>query len=179
MYQDINEVNVKSNAIQASPSIPFSFFPGYGHVTPLSEGGKFFCIIYALLGIPMTLIMFTALVERMMILTNGLLQILANRLGHIYSPFHIRVIHISILFTSLVLVVFIFPSIIFCTIEESWDFLDAFYYCFISMTTIGLGDYIPGDHMDQKHRNIYKLSITGKSGIGRSGRKGRHQHNVK
>ena len=39
-------------------------------MSPLSDGGKIFCVVYAVCGIPLTLILFTALVERLMILTT-------------------------------------------------------------------------------------------------------------
>uniref|UniRef100_A0A668SLD8 Potassium channel domain-containing protein n=1 Tax=Oreochromis aureus TaxID=47969 RepID=A0A668SLD8_OREAU len=37
---------------------------GYGHAVPCTSAGKAFCMFYALLGIPLTLVMFQSLVER-------------------------------------------------------------------------------------------------------------------
>ena len=35
-------------------------FTGYGNIAPLSDGGKVFCMVFAVFGIPMTAIMLTA-----------------------------------------------------------------------------------------------------------------------
>lgn len=129
-------------------------------MTPLSEGGKIFCIVYALIGIPLTLIMFTAVVERLMILTTKLLGFLTAQLGHLYKSFHIRLIHLSVVLSILIVFIFLIPAGILTALEKDWDFLDAFYYCFISMTTIGLGDYIPGDKPSQPFRALYKICTT-------------------
>ncbi|KAK3868059.1 hypothetical protein Pcinc_026535 [Petrolisthes cinctipes] len=134
---------------------------GYGHVHPLSEGGKIFCIIYAVIGIPMTFILLTALVERILMPTTWLLYWLNSKLGHLYQPFNIRVFHLSIVGSIALLLFMVFPAFIFAKLEPGWDFLDSLYYCFISLTTIGLGDYIPGDAREQPMRPFYKVCITG------------------
>ncbi|XP_059057395.1 potassium channel subfamily K member 1-like [Achroia grisella] len=133
---------------------------GYGHVTPLSKPGKMFCMIYALLGIPLTLVLLSALVERLLLPATALLRALNASLGHLYRPFSIRLVHLMIIVTTLVVFFLVVPAAVFANLEPDWDFLDSFYYCFISLTTIGLGDYIPGDSPGQVHRPLYKVATT-------------------
>ncbi|XP_050508762.1 potassium channel subfamily K member 1-like [Diabrotica virgifera virgifera] len=133
---------------------------GYGHVTPLSRMGKIFCMVYAMVGIPLTLVLLSALVERLLVPTVGLLQWLNSRLGHLYQPLNIRIMHLIIMVLILVCIFLLLPAAAFAAIEPEWDYLDSIYYCFISLTTIGLGDYIPGDSADQPYRPLYKIATT-------------------
>ena len=47
---------------------------GYGHSTPKTDGGKIFTIIYALIGIPVGLIMFNSIGERFNYFTSLLIN---------------------------------------------------------------------------------------------------------
>lgn len=136
------------------------FIPGYGHVTPLSRSGKVFCMLYALVGIPLTLVLLTAFVDRLLVPTSWVLGWLNARLGHLYQPFNIRLLHLALVVAVLGCLFLAAPAAIFAALEPGWDFLDSFYYCFISLTTIGLGDYIPGDSPDQPYRPLYKVATT-------------------
>ena len=136
------------------------FVSGYGRVTPLSEAGKGFCILYALIGIPLTLVFFSAIVERLMIPATMFLHFLFRQLGHLYKVFHIQVLHLFIVDVFVLIFFFLIPAWIYTAIEPTWNYLDAFYYCFISLTTVGLGDYIPGDSPEQPLRPLYKVCTT-------------------
>ncbi|CAN7999522.1 unnamed protein product, partial [Ixodes hexagonus] len=134
---------------------------GYGNITPLSTGGKIFCIVYGLIGIPLTLILLSAFVERLLIPVTCILQFLNSKLGHLYQAFNIRVLHLFIVGLLVVVLFFLVPAAIFSSLEPEWDYVDSLYYCFISLTTIGLGDYTPGDSYDQPYRPLYKVAVVG------------------
>ena len=76
---------------------------GYGHQTPLSPEGKFFCILYALIGIPMTMLLITAVVDKLMMPVNLLLIWINNTMGHLYSPFSLRLFHLLLVIYWIIL----------------------------------------------------------------------------
>ena len=53
-------------------------------------------MVYALIGIPLTMLLLTAVVERLLIPTTLLLKWMNTKLGHMHSPFFIRVLHLFI-----------------------------------------------------------------------------------
>ncbi|XP_053123333.1 potassium channel subfamily K member 6 [Hemicordylus capensis] len=132
---------------------------GYGYTTPLSDAGKAFCIFYALLGVPFTMLMLTATVQRLVAtLTCGPLEYLALRSG--CGRRALSCGHLLLLALAVLVAFFLVPAAIFSSLEASWSYLDAFYFCFISLCTIGLGDYVPGEQPGQRLRPLYKVSIT-------------------
>lgn len=143
--------------ILPNPSLPLA---GYGHTTPLSDAGKAFSIVYALLGVPFTMLVLAACVHRLMhLLTYGPLGVLQQQAG--LQPRVASTVHFALLLLLVVLCFFAVPALIFSTIEENWSFLDAFYFCFISLCTIGLGDFVPGEQPRQEYRALYKISVMG------------------
>ncbi|EPQ13107.1 Potassium channel subfamily K member 3 [Myotis brandtii] len=112
---------------------------GYGHAAPSTDGGKVFCMFYALLGIPLTLVMFQSLGERINTFVKFLLHRAKRGLG-------MRRADVSM--ANMVLIGFFSCISTLCigaaafSYYEHWTFFQAYYYCFITLTTIGFGDYV-------------------------------------
>ncbi|XP_062032553.1 potassium channel subfamily K member 6 [Lepus europaeus] len=132
---------------------------GYGYTTPLTDAGKAFSIAFALLGVPTTMLLLTASAQRLsLLLTHRPLAWLRTRWG--WEPRRAARWHLVALLGVIVAFCFLVPAAIFAYLEENWSFLDAFYFCFISLSTIGLGDYVPGEAPGQPHRALYKVLVT-------------------
>ncbi|XP_073405429.1 potassium channel subfamily K member 6-like [Dendrobates tinctorius] len=131
---------------------------GYGYTTPLTDGGKAFCIFYALIGVPFTMLVLSAAVQRLMS-TFTYRPILYFQLHRGFDRKTVMRVHFVILALAVLILFLVVPSAIFSSIENTWSFLDAFYFCFISLCTIGLGDYVPGEQDNQWLRQLYKVSV--------------------
>ncbi|CAH8666695.1 unnamed protein product [Heterobilharzia americana] len=111
---------------------------GYGHSTPKTVGGKVFCMCYALPGIPLCLIMFQSIGERMNTIITYILQKfnVLCKIKKVISQTHLMIVSFTIGSTVLTIGAVVFSR------YEDWDYLDSFYYCFVTLTTIGFGDFV-------------------------------------
>ena len=72
----------------------------------------------------------------------------------------IKMAHFALIMIVLWCGLLMIPSAVFVALENGrWTFLDAFYYCFISMTTVGMVIDLPGDNLGQAHKSIYKFFV--------------------
>lgn len=96
-------------------------------------------MVYAVLGIPLTLVMFQSVGERINTCVRYLLHRLKKCLG-------VRRAEVSMY--NMLIIGFISCMGTLCTGAlafshfEGWSFFHAYYYCFITLTTIGFGDYV-------------------------------------
>ncbi|XP_068899582.1 two pore potassium channel protein sup-9 isoform X3 [Tenebrio molitor] len=132
---------------------------GYGHSTPSTIAGKLFTMCYAMIGIPLGLVMFQSIGERV------------NRLSRIkpYGVHWTRRLHQSFSCCSVIIrsvksslhcrqtaaseldLICVVTTLSSLTIAggaaafsryEGWSYFDSVYYCFITLTTIGFGDMV-------------------------------------
>ena len=115
-------------------------------MTPRTFGGQLFCIFYAFFGIPLTGLMLKSIGERIMdgidscfhAIDKKLLQREARSVNFRTS--------ILLFFIMLVMLVAL-AGLAVC--YEGWSFFEGLYFAFITLSTIGFGDYVPS-HPEEK-----------------------------
>jgi hypothetical protein len=129
---------------------------GYGHRILITTRAKIFCIFYAMLGIPMWLITFQSAGER-------LNSILSHMLSRIKQSLHLKQVKTTdgelLLMESLLsIIILLIGACVFSKFEE-WSFFDSFYYGFITLTTIGFGDYVVFVNIYRKKKFFFTLEF--------------------
>ncbi|XP_007431348.2 potassium channel subfamily K member 1, partial [Python bivittatus] len=141
-----------------SPGL-FLLITGYGHMVPLSDGGKVFCIFYCFLGIPATLLFVTCLLRVLLpLLSYRPVQYIHARWG--FPRAHVALGHSMVLGLATLTLFILVPAICFWALEDNWTFLESIYFCFISLSTIGLGDFVPRGSSQPSLHGLYELSLT-------------------
>jgi potassium channel subfamily K, invertebrate len=134
---------------------------------PITFWGRTFCILFALIGIPLTL----TVIADMGKLFATAVSMMAKHMPplpcrspsntrtivtHIVPLLHFSVCNVSknkstmrwIYALSAVAFLFLYlaaGAALFMLWEKDWTFGDGFYFCFVTMTTIGFGDLVPSE----------------------------------
>lgn len=96
-------------------------------------------MFYAVLGIPLTLVMFQSLGERINTFVRYLLRRARRGLGLQKSEVSMgNMVLLGLLSCMSTLCI---GAATFSHFED-WSFFNAYYYCFVTLTTIGLGDFV-------------------------------------
>lgn len=96
-------------------------------------------MVYAMVGIPLGLVMFQSIGERL----NKFASVVIRR-----AKTYLRCQKTEATEMNLMLATGLLSSIIITTGAavfsryEGWNYFDSFYYCFVTLTTIGFGDYV-------------------------------------
>ncbi|XP_034408844.1 potassium channel subfamily K member 5-like [Cyclopterus lumpus] len=126
---------------------------GYGNVAPKTKGGRVFCILYGLCGIPLCLVWISKL--------GSFFGDRAKRLSQVLIRKGVSVKKVQLTCTALfllwgLLVHLVIPPFVFMSIE-GWSYLEGLYFSFITLTTVGFGDYVAGVNPNMDYPTLYRV----------------------
>eukprot|EP00063_Salmo_salar_P082637 XP_014057472.1 PREDICTED: potassium channel subfamily K member 5-like [Salmo salar] len=126
---------------------------GYGNVAPKTAGGRIFCILYGLCGIPLCLTWISEL--------GSFFGDRAKRLGQVLVLKGLSVKKVQLICTAIfllwgLLVHLVIPPFVFMSLE-GWSYLEGFYFSFITLTTVGFGDYVAGINPNIDYPRLYRV----------------------
>ncbi|XP_025889835.1 potassium channel subfamily K member 16-like [Nothoprocta perdicaria] len=110
---------------------------GYGNLAPSTVAGQVFCVFYALFGVPLNLAFLNQL-------GKGLNAHLITLERWVHKSGRVQVFQtlaMAIFLTTGTLLFLVFPPLVFSYVE-GWSYGEGFYFTFITLSTIGFGDYV-------------------------------------
>ena len=127
---------------------------GYGTIAPVTLGGRIFFIPYAIIGIPITLVFLAELGK----ILNNLLDWLTRPLGKKMEFLSMKLLVLAIATTIGLILFILIPAAIFAYVSD-WTYFEGIYYCFVSLTTVGFGDFVPTS--PSKYGGLYRICSGG------------------
>ncbi|CAL4109642.1 unnamed protein product, partial [Meganyctiphanes norvegica] len=133
---------------------------GYGHIYPSTRWGKLFCVLYCMVGVPLTCILLAKSTE---MLSNKMNSVYTNALKRHKRQRKLLLYGITWIYLSFGFIVFMFiPSCALVYLED-WTYEDSLYFTFITLTTIGFGDMYAGyslvDTEWEHWQDLYKMCL--------------------
>ncbi|XP_027309827.2 potassium channel subfamily K member 17 [Anas platyrhynchos] len=129
---------------------------GYGNLSPSTVAGRIFCILFALFGIPLNLVLLNEIGQVMLL---GV-QRCAHRLEEMFRwKIKAALLMKTCALVSGLLLFLLLPPLLFSD-KEGWTYEEGFYYSFITLSTIGFGDYVIGMNPDRTYPGWYKNVIS-------------------
>ncbi|XP_039712272.1 potassium channel subfamily K member 16 [Pteropus medius] len=124
---------------------------GYGNRAPRTEAGQVFCVFYALVGIPLNVVF----LNRLGTWLRGHLTTLERWEDQPRRSQLLQILGLSLFLTLGTLVILVFPPMVFSHVE-GWSFSEGFYFAFITLSTIGFGDYVIGTDPSKHYILVYR-----------------------
>ncbi|XP_029623194.1 potassium channel subfamily K member 17-like [Salmo trutta] len=127
---------------------------GYGNMSPSTTAGQIFCVFFALFGIPLNMVVLNRVGKYMLAIERNACDFIQGKTNHRVSALPIDsemkltrfMIHL-LSYISGTALFFVMPMVVFKQ-QEGWSYSQAIYYCFISLSTIGFGDYVAGTRLN-------------------------------
>ncbi|XP_039993761.1 potassium channel subfamily K member 17 [Xiphias gladius] len=126
---------------------------GYGNMSPSSTAGQIFCVFFALFGIPLNLVVLNRVGKYMLVIERNISDFLEGKTRQrICTRFFVHLVS----YLSGAALFFTVPMIVF-QLHEGWTYSQAIYYCFITLSTIGFGDFVADNNPDKVYPEWYSI----------------------
>ncbi|CAF0877609.1 unnamed protein product [Adineta ricciae] len=130
---------------------------GYGHSCPTTTWGKSFCMLYAVIGIPLCLVMFQSVGERLNNFASWCIKTIKKCLKcRFYDSTQTELVIVG---TVLAVGVVTGGAAMFHH-YEAWGYFNCVYYCFITLTTIGFGDFVALQTNEALNSNVFYVVLS-------------------
>ncbi|XP_027291345.2 potassium channel subfamily K member 17 isoform X1 [Cricetulus griseus] len=129
---------------------------GYGNLSPETMAARLFCILFALIGIPLNLVVLNRLGHLMQ---RGVHRCVQQLGGSWQDPARARWLAGSAALLSGLLLFLLLPPLLFSHME-GWSYVESFYFAFITLSTVGFGDYVIGMDPSRKYPLWYKNIVS-------------------
>uniref|UniRef100_A0A8C6D8P2 Potassium channel subfamily K member n=1 Tax=Moschus moschiferus TaxID=68415 RepID=A0A8C6D8P2_MOSMO len=129
---------------------------GYGNLSPRTMAARLFCVFFALVGIPLNLVLLNRLGHCMQ---QGAHRC-ARRLGGAWKDTaKARWLVGSSALLSGLLLFLLLPPLLFSHME-GWTYVEGFYFSFITLSTVGFGDYVIGMNPSRNYPLWYQNTVS-------------------
>jgi len=130
---------------------------GYGHSCPTTVWGKSFCMLYAVIGIPLCLVMFQSVGERLNNFASWCIKTVKKCLK--FRHYESTQTELVIVGTVLAVGVVTGGAAMF-NYYEKWSYFNSVYFCFITLTTIGFGDFVALQSNEALNNNVFYVVLS-------------------
>ena len=144
------------------------FFLGYGYITPQTSDGQLLCIFVCVMGIPLSLLTLKSVGQLVAHRIRTVVATFERKVLNRHDEKHVKTKSAVILFFIMVSSIIVYSRLLMRS--QNWTFVQGVYFCFVSFSTIGFGDFfvsanqpIPLKQLVVKSSNASKIYLVNSS----------------
>lgn len=116
-------------------------YSGYGHITPETPLGQIVTVLYCIIGLPVAMLALKTLGEVVSKIVYKFIYLVETKILCRKRPRRVKIKTFLTTFTLMILT--LCAGGLTQVYLEGWTFIEGFYAWFVTLSTIGYGDYLP------------------------------------
>ncbi|XP_072164936.1 potassium channel, subfamily K, member 16-like [Diadema setosum] len=131
---------------------------GFGNLAPRTNFGQVFCVLFAVIGIPLAGGLMFSIGELLKATWRRYVKTVHRVSEKMYASIISRVVTIISFITLTYSIMVLVPSVLY-HFTQDWTYTEAHYYAVIALTTVGLGDFVPNNDYQGSSANKWSLRV--------------------